>query len=48
MAGDGGLYIGERAVGILVHQVRAAHDHAGRAEAALKRVVLDECLLHRM
>ena len=38
----------EIAVRIALDEMRAAHDHARRAEAALQGVVLDERLLYRM
>jgi hypothetical protein len=35
-------------VGVVLHQVERAHDHAGRAEAALQRVIVAKRLLHRV
>src|SRR6202035_132058 len=46
VAADGALDVVERGAGLAVEQRRAAHDHPGRAEAALQRVMIDECLLH--
>ncbi len=37
----------ERAT-LAVHDIDGRHDHAGRAEAALQRVMLAEGLLHRV
>ena len=48
MAADRLLHVVQRAVGIALDELRATHDHARRAEAALQGVVLDESLLHRV
>ena len=40
--------LGVRRRGVAGEQVGRRHDHAGRAEPALQRVVVTERLLHRM
>jgi hypothetical protein len=48
MASHRRLHIVERALGIVIDECRTAHHHAGCAEAALHRIVLDEGLLDGM
>ena len=35
-------------IGVVLHQIERAHDHAGRAEPALQGMIVAERLLHRM